>query len=649
MGIRPKFFLIFFALGLLPTLGLSSVNYWYGTRAVESLLRSDVERDALAVARSLETLEHEHEARLTALAAARSVRDYVRRGAKPQPSKTSNEGRPFRLPVASSTGNAVPDDVRADVGALLLRNEKYYEAIMCLDADKQTLFRVEPSSRDVGETVSDLASLRYQTEYFLPGVALPDERVWTTPEQTPLRSGLTRESTGVIVRYTVPVFAGEEGGASATAPRGALVVDLNLNALLKEAAASFTPPASSSPPPPPARLVVVLDRTGRIVYHMNEALLYQSAISAAPPFKPVADAMRAGESGWKFYYSPDGNRWLAAYRPAASLELSVAAAGDYTAAARSLHRMGLASIILSTLVALVAAMLLARFASRKARSIERVTEGAVAIAGGNLNQRIEARSSDDVRLLADSLNLVTDRLREQIARDAETRQFQSFMRLSAMLTHDLKNAISSLSLLVRNMERQFHKEEFRADAMRSLKDATDKLRAIVARLSEPVRSLSGEFQMPRPTDLVPVIKRVLASTAGQTHTVETRLPSSLVATVDGERLEKVIENLVLNALEAMGTREGKLTVEGGTEGENSIYFSIGDTGPGMSEEFQRTRLFHPFATTKAKGIGLGLYTCREVIRAHGGRIDVKSGEGTGTTFRVVLPSNQITQLVSSSR
>jgi signal transduction histidine kinase len=309
-------------------------------------------------------------------------------------------------------------------------------------------------------------------------------------------------------------------------------------------------------------------------------------------------------------------------------------------------------IILAILAGLATAILLIRVVRHTALSIERVTEGAVRIAGGNLDQRIEVRSSDEVRLLAESFNRMSDRLREQIAREAEARQFQSFMRLSAMLTHDLKNAISSLSLLVRNMERQFDNEEFRVDAMISLKDATDKLRSLVARLSEPVRSLSGEFQMPRPTDLIPIIKRVLAATvssADPLHEVEMRLPSSLIATVDAERLEKVIENLVFNALEAMGTKRGKLTVEAGAEGNNQIFFSITDTGSGMSEEFQRTRLFHAFATTKAKGIGLGLYTCREVIKVHGGHIEVKSEKGTGTTFRVVLPSSQITKLVKSSR
>jgi signal transduction histidine kinase len=208
----------------------------------------------------------------------------------------------------------------------------------------------------------------------------------------------------------------------------------------------------------------------------------------------------------------------------------------------------------------------------------------------------------------------------------------------------LKNSILALSLIVGNMEQQFHREEFRADAMQSLRDATSKLDALVAKLSEPVRSLSGEFKRPRPVDLIPVIRRALSRTAepaAETHDVEIDLPETLVAVADDERIEKVVENLALNAIEAMGTKKGRLVIKAGPAEEGFIFFSVSDTGPGMTEEFQRTRLFRPFATTKPKGVGLGLYTCRELVRALGGRIEVESKRGSGTCFRIVLPSRAI--------
>jgi signal transduction histidine kinase len=236
---------------------------------------------------------------------------------------------------------------------------------------------------------------------------------------------------------------------------------------------------------------------------------------------------------------------------------------------------------------------------------------------------------------------MTERLRSQIAREEETRQFQSFVRLSAMLTHDLKNAIEALSLIVGNMENHFDNEEFRRDALKSLTSATDKLKSLVARLSRPLSSLSGEHPMPKSVDLVPIITRVAAMTAKQVsekHEVELKLPANLFVFTDPERMERVIENLVINALEAMAEKKGKLSIEAGFTSRGAATFSVTDTGRGMSQSFIDNQLFRAFATTKKHGVGLGLYTCREVIEASAGSITVASVEGSGTTFSVVLPS-----------
>ena len=81
---------------------------------------------------------------------------------------------------------------------------------------------------------------------------------------------------------------------------------------------------------------------------------------------------------------------------------------------------------------------------RSREEFERVSEGVEAIAQGKLDHHIDLRSRDDLKPLADNVELMTKQLREQIAREAESRQFQSFVRLSAVLTHDLKNAIGAL-------------------------------------------------------------------------------------------------------------------------------------------------------------------------------------------------------------
>lgn len=636
MGIRPKIFLIFFACGVAPLLLLIYLSNLNSVEAVETVLRSDVERNTAAIARAVEARQREQEAGLVALARSPSLRAYVQQGAKQTANRTQSPLLSFTATTSSSVD--VPGDVRADVGALL--KNRYYAGVTCLGVGRQVLFRVEPDA-----SVTEDSAPVYQTRDFLSN-GNPDERVWSAARSEPvliLRSPLAREPAGMIMRYTVPVFTTEGGGEE----RGALVADMKVDALFIEAAGSFADLAGANAHTSEAglapRIIVALDSKGNIVYHSNDVMRYQPVGSAMPLFKAVADRMLANDggdgNGWAFYDANE-SRWLAVYRRVAPLDCSLAVAGNYSLAVGALRRRGLLNLTLAVLVGVLTAVFLSIVVGRTARSIERVTEGAVAIAGGRFDQRIDVRSSDETSLLAQSFNTMTDRLRQQMAREAETRQFEAFLRLSAMMTHDLKNAIAALSLIVRNIERQFHREEFRADAMRSLTLATDKLRALVARLSGPVESLSGEFKRPRPTDLVPIIQRVLASTAIPADSIqlETHLPNTLVATVDAERMERVVENLVINALEAMGTQSGKLTVEGGHTHDGKIFFSVADTGPGMSEEFMRDRLFQAFSTTKKKGVGLGLYTCREVVRAHGGQIDVESRQGSGTCFRVVLPS-----------
>ena len=308
------------------------------------------------------------------------------------------------------------------------------------------------------------------------------------------------------------------------------------------------------------------------------------------------------------------------------------------------RRNGWIGLLTALLLASLSGWMLSRQWGHQARGIERVSESVEAFAKGELDRPIELQSSDDLRPLAENLGLMTKQLREQLAREAETRQFQSFVRLSAVLTHDLKNAIEALSLTVGNMERHFDDKEFRADAMKSLTGCTDNLRALVSRLSNPVATLSGEHKRPQPANLIPMLRRVISVTAepvSDKHEIKIDLPESLFALVDLTRMEKVVENLIINGREAMTKESGTLSIAAGTTDDGKPFFSVSDTGEGMSRRFIEEKLFHPFATTKKRGVGLGLYTCREVVVANGGSITVNSRLGVGTTFRVVLPSATI--------
>lgn len=250
-------------------------------------------------------------------------------------------------------------------------------------------------------------------------------------------------------------------------------------------------------------------------------------------------------------------------------------------------------------------------------------------------------------MLADAFNRMAGRLREMIARESEQKQFESFARLSAVLTHDLKNAILSLSFLVTNMERKFDREGFREDAMRTLADSVGNLKNLVSKLSDPLTQPTEERFA---EDLSPLVERVLTRTAehvGERYHLTTNLLPNIKSVVNSSAIERVVENLIINAIEAM-PEGGNLTISTEATAEQGV-IRVADTGKGMSPEFVRDKLFHPFATTKKKGIGLGLYSCREIIEQHDGRIEVESIEGKGTEFKIVLPLSKPQRLVPQSR
>ena len=590
---RRKPFLTYFILCAIPLLLLAGLNYWNGLRIVNSSVGAVVQNDLNAFNVAIDEELRERKS------------DFLKLGMMEELQYLADKE------LAASA-------VMPQGAYLKLR------PLPDLSRQFRTLTVFDGNRRPMWMRKGDAEWKRIESSQ-AANIAQPDSHVWE------LQGNVSVENTGSEAstrEYSAPIH-----DAKGTNNIGALVGVLELDNVFTNAARGLEMKSGQL-------MVLALDRSGKIVYHSNRSLKDLAANQALPGFNSIANAMTNNESGVREFKSPSGS-YLAAYSPVPQLNLAVAVARDRSALLSSAHRWGIAGLVLALLSAAGAAFVLERHVKSRARGIARVTEDVSAIAKGDVDRRIILQSSDDYRSLADNINVMTDQLRAQIAREEESRQFESFMRISAMLTHDLKNAIEGLSLTVGNMERHFDNPQFRIDAMKGLTSATDKLKALVARLARPLTSLSGEHKRPQNVDLIPILQRVIAMTAEplrSKHKIVTRLPPNLFALVDAVRIEEVMENLVLNALEAMVDKGGTLTIEAGTTPTGAPMFLVNDTGRGMSRTFIEHRLFRPFSTTKKTGIGLGLYTCREVVKASAGSIEVDSVEGAGTTFRVVLPS-----------
>jgi putative PEP-CTERM system histidine kinase len=212
----------------------------------------------------------------------------------------------------------------------------------------------------------------------------------------------------------------------------------------------------------------------------------------------------------------------------------------------------------------------------------------------------------------------------------EARKFEAFNRMSAFVVHDLKNLVAQLQLMLRNAERHRANPEFQRDMLSTVGHAVERMNQMMRQL----RSGEAPVENPRAVDLASIARRVQILRAAGNRAVQIEARDGIVALGHEERLERVIGHLVQNALDAAG-EQGRVTVRVGRDGEEAVV-EVSDNGPGMSSEFLRERLFKPFETTKATGMGIGAYESDQYVRGVGGRITVDSELGKGTTVRVML-------------
>ena len=214
-------------------------------------------------------------------------------------------------------------------------------------------------------------------------------------------------------------------------------------------------------------------------------------------------------------------------------------------------------------------------------------------------------------------SLLNLRLAEQLHK---AKALEALQMMSAFFMHDLKNLGSKLSLVTQNLPVHFDNPEFRQDAIRSVTQSVAKINNMCSKLS----LLSQRLEIhPRQASLDRLVTDALKSLDGMFKVpVLCSLGNVNDLHIDGEQIQKVIVNLLLNANEAVAG-DGQISISTSRDG-GWAQVAVSDTGCGMSREFIETRLFKPFQTTKPKGMGIGLFHCKTIVEAHGGRIEVES-------------------------
>ncbi|MCK4659197.1 MAG: cache domain-containing protein [Phycisphaerae bacterium] len=299
------------------------------------------------------------------------------------------------------------------------------------------------------------------------------------------------------------------------------------------------------------------------------------------------------------------------------------------------------------------------------RPLEEMVSVSQSIAADDLSRRVHVTGQSEFGLLSSSFNDMLDRISqmktqlEQWAKTLEQKveertqqlvkvqtqvarqqRLASGGQLAAGVAHEINNPLGGIltfsSLVLEELPEDSHMHEDMQEIVRQ----AIRCRKIVTELLEFSRQREAQMTS---ASINEVVSRTLALLEKQALFYDINLtrkfdPDMPMTVVDESQMQQVFMNIILNAVDAMSER-GDLTIETGHKtAKKQVWVRISDTGCGIPPEI-REAIFDPFFTTKdpGKGTGLGLAVACRIVQDHGGRTEVESELGKGTTFTISLP------------
>ena len=220
----------------------------------------------------------------------------------------------------------------------------------------------------------------------------------------------------------------------------------------------------------------------------------------------------------------------------------------------------------------------------------------------------------------------------------QSEKLASVGQLTAGIVHDVKNPLAVIKGLAEELHEELGLDRSTKNQLKTIRDSASQASTIVGDLLKFARQSTPELQT---RDIRETIETSLRLTEYLTRKggaeVKLDMPNEPVqVTYDATQIEQVLINLITNGVQAM-PNGGTLRVNLG-RAEGAVAIAVQDTGMGIPRE-NLSRIFDPFFTTKdeGEGTGLGLSVSYGIVSKHGGRIEVESKVGVGTTFTVLLP------------
>jgi signal transduction histidine kinase/ActR/RegA family two-component response regulator len=418
---------------------------------------------------------------------------------------------------------------------------------------------------------------------------------------------------------------------------------------------------------------IIFDKNGKVTAHSSrddfigqilEDQISRSAAASTSQMIQVTYNQITGEEIWDITYPiyQNGMKW-------GFVRIGFSTKTLYAEISRNRRALAILSLV-AILIAGIAATLVA---NRISGPIRKLSEGAISISRGNLDQEINIHTGDEIEELSETFNEMTRELSKN--RDKQKRLIRQLSRKNVLLrkeittrerleeeiikiermralgemsggvAHDFNNILGAIlgraQLLLEKIDNPGVRKSIQVIEKAALDGAET-----VRRIQEFTR-VRADSRLFIQLNINEIVKDVIEFTRtrwknesqarGVNITVQTNFTEIPLMMGDPSGLREVFTNLIINAVDAM-PEGGKIMIETNREDDSAV-IRVSDTGIGMSSAAQK-RIFEPFFTTKGKsGNGLGLAMCYGIISRHKGRIFVDSEEGVGSTFTIRLPVN----------
>ncbi len=304
-------------------------------------------------------------------------------------------------------------------------------------------------------------------------------------------------------------------------------------------------------------------------------------------------------------------------------------------------------LVFSVISALVPNLLLVLLIVRTiSRPLQRITLAAVKVTEGEYGNEVDLRkSNDEIGLLAQSFNEMSRKMADDITQLqnlseqlVRTEKLAAMGTLAAGVAHEVNNPLAAISSLIQMMQAKQNLDEKTTDNLKIISTQIQRITQVTKDMMDFARVREAAKSS---VDINKIIETALRLASFDKSFQKLIINKKFAADLpeinaDGDQLQQVFLNLLLNARDAMPDG-GKLLIKT-SQTRKEIQIEIIDSGIGINETDAK-KIFDPFFTTKpaGKGTGLGLAVCYGIITAHGGKIEVGTNDSGGTTFSILLP------------